>query len=189
MKRFPIIFLAGYSGAGKSTIGSNFCKKYGLDFIEHQKLVHDISISKGFERARHWLREVGVDQFSKESVEGMLKIVRGLEGTTRGVLTDVAYGKEMIQAFKNTFPGKELIIGSVFANQRTRETRIGVRMGGVERDIAQQEREFRDEFLSKVGLQEILESADFVIENTGTIPEAVEELRAKLSERGWNFEI
>ncbi|MEK7521415.1 MAG: hypothetical protein AAB599_01260 [Patescibacteria group bacterium] len=131
---FPVLILAGYSGAGKTTIAREFSRRFGYGFIEHQKLVHDIAKSRGFARARHWLHETGINNFVNDSLLEMHSRINLLKETgIKGVITDVAYGENMIRSFKGWFPQSQVIVASVLVDKKIRESRVGGRMGGVER--------------------------------------------------------
>lgn len=180
MKNFPIVILAGFSGTGKSTLGAGFCKTYGYNFIKHQELVHSLAISKGFKRARYWLAEVGIGAFISESIEEMILKVKS-QDIQKGVLIDVGYGTSMIERFRSEFPESKIIVVSVLADAKTREDRILGRMG-TERDAAKQEMNFRDEFLEKAGVEEVMADADIVIPSEGKPLESVKKLHDEIEE-------
>ncbi|MDP2861062.1 MAG: hypothetical protein Q8N98_05135 [bacterium] len=100
-----IIFLAGYSAAGKSTLGKELHDNWGYNLVEHQPLVHGLASSRGYERARHWLAEVGISQFSDDSTKEMVARAKKIfnEGEAK-VVYDVVYGAKMIKMFQREFP-------------------------------------------------------------------------------------
>lgn len=165
---FNILILAGYSCAGKSTLAKDFSDLSGYGFVEHNKLVHEISESKGFDRARYWLSEVGMKIFIDDTLSEISKRIREFKNLSKnGVITDVAYGNQMINKLREDFPDSKLIVASIVANKELREARMMGRMGGVERESAVNEREFRDGFLIEAGLEEVLKHSDIVVANEG----------------------
>lgn len=181
--RLQIVILAGFSAVGKSTISSNFCEKYGWDLIKHQELVHGIATSKGYERARYWLKEVGIDTFMSESVAEMINRIRKTENT-RGVLIDASYGPSMIGSIRKTFPEDKVATVAILAESETRESRMIGRMGA-EREVARAEKEFRDRFLKDAGVEKVISESDITIYNRGEIGTAIEELSRGLRALGF----
>jgi len=99
-----IVLLAGFSAAGKSTLSREMRDNWNYELIEHQPLVHGIAVNKGYKRARHWLANVGVNQFARESTKEMVsRTNRAFEEGKEKVIFDVTYGREMIELFQNEF--------------------------------------------------------------------------------------
>lgn len=179
MNKFPILIFAGFSGAGKSTISRKVAEGLGLNFIEHQKMVHEIAVSKGYERARYWLADVGVGSFVRESEEEMVRRMKFLE-ESRGIVLDVAYSKNTIEKIKDTFPEAHVVTISVSVAAATRGERIQGRMAGTSIEEAQRERDFRDAFLKESGVDSAIEVADIKITNLGNLEQSVSEVLRKL---------
>lgn len=126
-----IIFLAGYSAAGKSTLAREMRDNFSYRLVEHQPLVHDIASRKGYERARHWLADVGVEKFTEESTNEMVTRTKKAfdeEGATKVVL-DIACGVKMLGFFQKEFPDVSILIVFVMADEDTRALNIQKRMG------------------------------------------------------------
>jgi cytidylate kinase len=184
---FTIVILAGYAGAGKSTIARSLSGRSGLGFVDHQKVLHDIAASKGFDRSRYWLEEVGFEEFTRESTRKLIELTAQVKsGGGRGVILDAAYGTLMVKEFRDKFPDSKLLIGEVIAGQEIRAERIGHRMGGVNKESAASEMRFRDDFLDSVGLEQVLPLVDFRIENkvNGNLDEVVLDIETKLKGLG-----
>lgn len=173
-----MIFLAGYSAAGKSTLARELRDNYGYQFVEHQPLVHEIAQSKGYERARHWLADVGVEQFANESVKAMILKAKGeLNKGEIKIVFDVAYGLKMIELFRNEFPDIFRLVVFVISDDQTRASNIQKRMGTKSTIAAKTELHFRDDFLSKVGVDKVIQQSDIrVINKNRPIKEVALEL-------------
>lgn len=182
-KTLQIVILAGFSAVGKSTISSNFSEKYGWSLIKHQELVHGIARSKGYERARYWLKDVGIDTFMSESVTEMIKRIREVEEAS-GVLIDASYGPSMVDGIKKAFPKARVATAAILAEPETKEVRMAGRMGA-EREVARTEKEFRDGFLKEAGVERVISEADITIYNKSEIGIAIEELSNKLQALGF----
>jgi len=163
-----IVFLAGYSAAGKSTLAREMRDNWGYTLVEHQPMVHDLATKKGYKRARHWLAEVGVDQFAEESSKEMISRTKSVleEGETK-VVFDVAYGVKMLELFQNEFPDIFRLVVSVLSDEDTRTGNIQKRMGTESTKEAEKELHFRDGFLRQVGVDEVLERSDIEVTNKG----------------------
>ncbi len=159
-----IVFLAGYSAAGKSTLARQLRDNYGYNLVEHQPLVHEIAQSKGYERARHWLADVGVEQFAEESTREMTARTRMLidQGETK-VVFDVVYGRKMLEVFQSEFPDIFRIVVAVLADEETRIEHMQKRMGDVSKEDAEKELHFRDGFLQTIGVLEVLQQRDLEV--------------------------
>jgi dephospho-CoA kinase len=163
-----IVFLAGYSAAGKSTLAREMRDNWGYTLVEHQPMVHDLATKKGYGRARHWLAEVGADQFAEESAKEMISRTKSVleEGETK-VVFDVAYGVKMLELFQNEFPDIFRLVVSVLSDEDTRTGNIQKRMGTESTEEAEKELHFRDGFLRQVGVDEVLERSDIEVTNKG----------------------
>lgn len=161
-----IVFLAGYSAAGKSTLAREMRDSWEYNLIEHQPLVHGLATSRGYERARHWLADAGVNQFADESAQEMVKRTRKIidVGETK-VVFDVAYGTKMLELFQREFPDIFKLVVSVLADESTRVENIQKRMGTESIEDAGKELRFRDGFLREVGLDDVLQQSDIKITN------------------------
>lgn len=175
-----IIFLAGYSAAGKSTLAREMRDNFNYHLIEHQPLIHDIAKGKGYERARHWLANVGVEQFAKESAEEMVARTKSAinEGKTK-IVFDVVYGTKMLELFRVEFPDMFRLVVSVLADKEIRTKNIQKRMGTESAEEAEKELRFRDGFLQEVDVDTVLKRSDIKIANTGRpIGEVASELNS-----------
>lgn len=179
-----IIFLAGYSAAGKSTLARELRDNHGYQFVEHQPLVHEIARSKGYERARHWLADVGVEQFASESAKAMVvKTQTELNKGETKIVFDVAYGLKMIELFRNEFPDIFRLIVFVMSDANTRTRNIQKRMGTGSISEAETELRFRDDFLRTVGVDEVIQQSDIrIINKNRQIKEVASELIEQIRE-------
>ena len=176
-----IIFLAGYSAAGKSTLARELRDNHGYQFIEHQPLVHEIAQAKGYERARHWLADAGVEQFANESAKAMVvKTKTELNKGETKIVFDVAYGLKMIELFRNEFPDIFRLVVFVMSDNQTRAINIQKRMGTESISEAEKELHFRDDFLRTVGVDEVIQKSDIKITNKNR---PINEVASELIER------
>ena len=180
-----IVFLAGYSAVGKSALAREMSDSWGYKLIEHQPLVHDIASSKGYERARHWLAGVGVQQFADESTKEMVKRTKeALDERGSKVIFDVTYGVKMLELFQSEFPDIFRLVVSVLADDDTRAKNIQKRMGTNSTEEAEQELHFRDGFLLEIGVGEVIAQCDIEITNKDRhISEVASELNSLIVQR------
>ena len=165
-----IIFLAGYSAAGKSTLAREMSVNHGYQLIEHQPFIHQLAVERGFKRARNWLEHVGIDRFAEDSSTAMVSRTADLvsQGGKKIVL-DATYGLQMLNLFDIHFPDLYRIVVSVIASNQARLRNIQRRMGGISLHEAQTELDFRDDFLKRVGITDVLRNSHFSVKNEGSI--------------------
>jgi len=177
-----IVILAGYSAAGKSTLGKELRDNWGYGFIEHQPLVHDLAVNKGYERARHWLAAEGLEQLTTNSTSEMVLKTREMIGDGKDkIVFDVGYGLAMLDLFKKEFPEIFILIVSVVSQEDIRLEHIQKRMKSVSVETARSELNFRDGFLRQVGLDELLDQSDLEITvNDRPVREIAQELNNKI---------
>lgn len=181
-----IVFLAGYSAAGKSTLAREMRNNWDYTLIEHQPLVHDIASRKGYERARHWLAEVGVEKFAEESTNEMVTRTKQVfdEREIIKVVFDVAYGVKMLELFQKEFPDIFRLVVSVIADEDTRAINIQKRMGTESKEEAKKELRFRDGFLHEIGVDEVIQQSDIkIINKDRSIGEVASELNELIGQR------
>lgn len=63
-EKIPVIILAGWSCAEKSTIAKKISELIGFDLISVYEVYRAIAISKGYKRSREWLENVGSNLFA-----------------------------------------------------------------------------------------------------------------------------
>lgn len=177
-KKPVIIVLAGFSCAGKSTIAKRLADLYNFDLMAQHIIYHDIAASKGYRRARHYLAAVGPKEFVKETTVETVRRVKAL-GRSKGVIIDASYGPLSCQILQQEFSETQIITIAVSVNGNMRLGRMMERMG-TSRIKAEQELIFRDGFLKAVGLEQIMELADFSISNSEGIKLVVAEIAKKL---------
>jgi dephospho-CoA kinase len=179
-----MVLLAGYSAAGKSTLGRELRDNWGYELIEHQPLVHKIASNKGYERARHWLAEVGNNEFANESNREMVSRAKEILNEDKDkIVFDVAYGKEMLEVFQREFPNIYIIIVSIIAGEDVRVKNIQKRMNTESISEAEKELHFRDNFLHEIGLDDVLQQSNINITNKDrNISEVASELNNLIEE-------
>jgi cytidylate kinase len=163
-KNAPIILLAGFACAGKTTIATRLSEKFKVNYIGTKPLFDEMTTERGYVRTRDWLHEVGEDRFIDETILAMLSKAERLE-SDKPLVIDAVYGRGMVRRFNESFPGRRVVVVRVDADEDIRETRMTHRMGGVEREVAKRELNFRDGFLSEAGLERVIEYPDLRIEN------------------------
>jgi dephospho-CoA kinase len=175
-----IVFLVGYSAAGKSTLAKAMRDNFGYFLIEHQPLIHKIAEKKGFLRARFWLAKAGAEQFAEESANEMIAQTKSAidEGKTK-IVFDIAYGLKMHKLFKNEFPDAIRLTVSVLSDDKIRAKNIQKRMGAESAEEAKEELNLRDDFFHQVGVENMIKRSEIEIVNEG---KSVEEIAFELNE-------
>lgn len=182
VKVFPVIILAGFSCSGKSTTSKKLVNRYRFDLMEQYVIYHNISSSKGYKRTRYWLADVGNENFVSEITVETVRRIQNLS-SSKGVVIDASYGSRMHAILSSTLPNAQIITIAITTNQEERVQRMKGRMGS-SLEGAEVELTFRDKFLSDVGLQDIIDKAEFKVENKGSIESVISEIYRILEKYG-----
>lgn len=182
MNAFNVVILAGYSCAGKSTLTAAIEEKYGFSPMHQQPIYKDLATEKGYERTREWLAAVGNDVFITETAVETARRIRELEDP-KGVIIDASYGELMHKALLDNLSNARLVIVSVQAEPERRTIRMMGRMNAA-RTEAETERLFRDGFLKEVGLDAVMQQADFTVTNTKGLDDAMKQIAEGFSRLG-----
>ncbi len=162
-----IICITGMPGSGK-TIVSEYLKRKGFEIAEMGDVARKKMLAEGFKTdsaIREWAtkqREIhGKDIFARWTVEHIKK-------TGKNVVLSGVRSVHEVEHFK-----KHLHDLSIVAIVSPKEERFGrLKTRGREDDPKEMaELEWRDEKEKKWGLQEVIDSAEHVIFNTGTLEE------------------
>lgn len=180
-RKLPVIVLAGFSCAGKSTISKRLVDLYGFDLMEQYVIYSGIAYSKGYKRTRYWLAEVGNEVFVKETTLENVRRINELE-SSRGVVLDASYGPVMDNILRSSLINAQLIVVSIRADEAMRAVRMAGRMGATDEE-ARVELTFRDSFLSEVNLENVLEKADFEVVNRKGTEDALNQLTEQLAKK------
>ncbi len=169
-----LIVLVGFSCAGKSTIAKKLSELCKLEFLDQNKIYHSIAISKGYKRSRDWLKEVGSIIFTEETVKETIKCFRSISGKT-GAVIDASYGLSMHSILHSDLSEARIIVISVLANRNLRLQRMMGRINASRKE-ADKELVFRDNFLKKVKIEDIMSECDLEVINEDDINSAVEKI-------------
>jgi dephospho-CoA kinase len=175
-----IILLAGWSGAGKTVVADALAQRTGMIPIRVKDVYGRLARASGHERSRDWLQAVGWKVFLQESLDATLEMMQKIG--SRAYILDGVSGTEMIEAIGRFFPQANLVTVHIDTDQSIRQARIASRQGLAEIE-AIGERQFRDELLVEAGLRSVVEGADIMVNNEGSIEEVVEFLVAQLESR------
>lgn len=93
-EKLPVIILAGWSCAGKSTVAKKLADTILFDLIDVYEVYHDIAVSKGYKRSRYWLHKVGGRIFANETTFRIVDYIK-LFNESCGVVIDASFGARM----------------------------------------------------------------------------------------------
>ena len=162
-----IIFLAGFSGAGKTTLARLIAKKYGLTLIEARKINHQLK-KPGFKRTRDLIRTIGREKFLKRWETAVIEKMRE-EPTSKGFIVDGIANADIIERVKQVLPQATILVINVRADDSIRTDRIANRENLKD---SEREKELRNGFLRESGMEQVTKTADFTVVNEGPIEEA-----------------
>lgn len=169
--KLPVIVLAGFSCAGKSTISKRLASLCGFDLIDQHIVYKEIANAKGYERARYWLADVGSEVFIRATTLENVRRINDLK-LSNGVIIDASCGPLMHNLMNSDLINARVINIAVTANEDLRIMRIVRRMACSDEE-ARTELFFRDSILSEWKLEKVMKEADFRVVNEDEIDHAV----------------
>lgn len=162
-KKQNIILLTGLSGAGKSTVSGELAASLGLHSIDSRNVYHKLAGEGGYKSGREWLKEVGTSGFIDSVIDETVKQMSEQPEETSFVLDAVA-GSGMVEKIQSQFPHAVTTIVALRAPTEVREARIARRQN-LDLQEAYAERQFRDGFLDKSGVEFTMNSAVLTVDN------------------------
>jgi len=169
-----IIFFAGASASGKTTIAERVAKELRFKLISEHQILHNIAKKHGFNRARDSLA-IGINALLMELRFETAKQIESAKNG-KGIILDGTYDRDLSAFLKQRFTKDSISIIEVSANKSLRRHRIIGRTGFSTKE-ALRELRFIDKMKQKAGASEVIRSADFKVRNKGKLDNAVEEIK------------
>lgn len=172
-----ILLFTGPSATGKTTIAKKVGENLGIPIIGEREILHQIANLHGFSRARHWIKEIGLDQALDETLKTTIQIIK--EKREENIILDGSYDKRLPELLKNEIKDKQILVIAVMAMKEKREERITERMK-IDHKEAKKEMQLIDNFKKYAGMEEFIKKADFVIENNHELTNSINKLESYL---------
>ena len=185
-----IIAFVGLPLSGKST-ACEVAREMGVPIVVMGDVVREEAIKRNLELTDENLGKIAIELRKKEGMDAIAKRcipkIREALKEKGVVVIDGIRSVEEVLRFKNTF-GDDFVLIGIEAPLEKRFERAKLR--GREDDVKSlEELKVRDERELSFGLKKAMEMADFTVENTGTIDDFKEKIRAILSKMIKHVEI
>lgn len=176
MNRFPVIGIVGPQASGKTEVASAMVE-LGAARVRMGNVVWEEVKNRNLELTESNVAKVAEDLRSQEGMSAVAKrcipIIKEEGRENNSVVVDGIRGIDEVEKFKEEF-GEDFILLSVKSSRKTRYERITERKREDDTQDYDSFREKDDRELSW-GLKKAIESADYLIENEGSL----EDLRKK----------
>lgn len=178
-----IICLTGMPGSGKTTV-AEMLRERGFEFVEMHDAVNIMMEERGIERtfenrerfALDMRTQKGRDVFAVATAERVKRM--GKNAVINGVRDS-----DEIDCIKRIL-GDDVVVVAITAPPELRYERIRKTPDSWVKAKDRKAFEYRDETNRKMGVEKAMNSADFVIANTGTVEELKTDVESVLREAG-----
>lgn len=174
-----IILFTGLSASGKTTLSRELAAKYNIVRIDAHQTIHDIAIDAGYERGRDWVKAVGSEEVYRACTESLIKQLN-YHKEQSVLFIDEIVDKKMLNVIQTTLPMAEIVTIYIKADPKARLEFMGKRIDEHNQSKIMAEIDFIDGLKMEAGLREIIESADAIILNRGTVEELMDKTEEKL---------
>jgi dephospho-CoA kinase len=167
-----ILLVTGQSGVGKTAISKACSKRLHAMYLRSRDIARHIAHLQGYTRARDWILAVGAKQAIKEIDTYVLTSIDNAK-TAKIVVVDGAYDGGLLAELENRFDRGDIHIVEVTAPHDVRIQRTAADIDG---DTATSEHEmaFLDDLKKQVGVTEIINKAELIVENNEDISSALD---------------
>lgn len=174
-----ILLFTGLSAAGKSTLAGeiNLDLQYGM--VNERALLHDLARSKGYDRTRQWILTSDDQETLPLARDNTVTRINSLNENHDGVILDGCYDSQVPSTLAQEFPTAKIILIAVTIPDSLRLARMIQRLGTTYQD-AVAERDLIDGWKKRVGVEELIDSADILVVNDDKIPKVAEGLLSKV---------
>jgi len=167
-----ILLVTGQSGVGKTAISKACSKRLHAMYLRSRDIARHLAHVQGYTRARDWIMAVGAKQAIREIDDYILTSVDNAK-TAEIVVVDGAYDARLLAELKQRFKAEDVHIVEITASREVRLQHAAAEAGESEKN-PDQEMEFLDDLKRQVGVSEVINKAELVIENSDDMSSALD---------------
>lgn len=175
-----IILFTGLSASGKSTLAERLGKEICAPVISlRQEVLHPIAIENGYTRARYWILATRKNPSLLDLERNLLvKVIesRSKTSSSEKIIVDDLIDPGTPQFLRDFFGKSRVLVVFIKSNRHLRRRWIIKRTSGSDIE-ALREQKWLDGIKVNGGIFQTIVEADFCIKNTGTVENAVAELK------------
>jgi dephospho-CoA kinase len=167
-----ILLITGQSGAGKTAIGKACSKRLNAMYLRSRDIARHLAHVQGYTKARDWILTVGPRQAIREIDDYILTSIDNAK-TAEIVVVDGAYDGRLVAELSHHSPDAEVHIVEVTAPREIRIQRTAEDINADE-TASEKEMDFLDNLKKEVGVTEVINKAELVVESSTDISSALE---------------
>ncbi len=160
-----IILFTGLSASGKSAIAKQTAERLNLPLVEFHQLMHQEAKNRGFTRIRDWMKEIGGFEAALEQTRSTLFNKIQTLRNEKGVVIDQLIDMTTLNSLREVFQGDVPYV--IFIRSNRHERRHWARKRDPENGV--RDLILKDNLKLEVGLRNVVESADCMVANIGSL--------------------
>lgn len=167
-----LLLVTGQSGVGKTAITKACSKRLGAMYLRSRDIARHLAHVQGYTKARDWITEVSAKQAIREIDDYVLTSIDNAK-TAEIVVVDGAYDGRLLAELGQRFKPEDMHIVEITASREVRLQRTAVETG-TDESASEREMEFLDSLKHQVGVSEVVNKAEMVIESSEDISSALD---------------
>lgn len=156
-----IIFLTGYSGAGKSTAAEHLTNNHQFGYLSFRTITKEVAERSGYSHV-DYLEQVDNAIIFRDV--GYEIVERLAQDNKKNILVDGLYYLPYVDSIKKEFPDANCLILAIEADRAIRQPRMETRDNNVLNNI-----DYLDNYKNLIGIEDVLAQADVLIQNNSDI--------------------
>jgi dephospho-CoA kinase len=168
-----ILLITGQSGVGKTAIGKACSKRLHAMYLRSRDIARHLAHVQGYTKARDWILTVGPRQAIREIDDYILTSIDNAK-TAEIVVVDGAYDGRLLAELAHRIENPmDVHVIEVTAPHDVRIKRTAEDIDADE-TASEKEMEFLDNLKKEVGVTEVINKAELVVESSTDISSALE---------------
>ena len=167
-----LLLVTGQSGVGKTAISKACSKRLGAMYLRSRDIARHLAHVQGYTKARDWIMEVGAKQAIREIDDYVLTSIDNAK-TAEIIVIDGAYDGRLLAELGQRIQPENMHIVEVTASREVRLKRTAADTG-TDEPASAREMEFLDDLKRQVGVSEVVNKAELVVESSEDISSALD---------------
>ncbi len=177
MKR--IFIITGRTGAGKSTLCQRLEKYFNYPLLTFASMGKKFANANGYNRIRECHLAMGLNEFKTKISQHILNIMNEQLNTNDIIIVDGLYIDEVVRILKENYNCKMIYLKT---DDNIRYERISQRLS-ITIEKAKKENEIKEHLKDDVGIDTLIENADYVINGNKSKDEVFEATKQFIEEQ------
>ena len=173
-----IFIITGRTGAGKSTLCQKLEEYFNYPLLSFASMGKKFANANGYNRIRECHLAMGLNEFKTKISQHILNIINEQLSNSDVVIVDGLYIDDVVRILKENYNCKTMYLET---DNNIRYERISKRLF-ITIEQAKKENEIKERLKDEVGIDTLIESADYVIDGNKSINEVFEDAKQFIAE-------